>query len=467
MGVRHFVTGCAALALAVGVAPQPGQASDALVGGIVGGVIGGVVSGAIQRDQQQRRAATQPRTQPRTVQRSAVPSATRTANREMQASLNYFGFPAGTVDGIVGRNTRNAVSQFQAFMGYPVTGQLTEFERSFLVGSYHRAQAGGMLTAQAIAANPQGPRGLLLQYRDEMARGTTMVAAPPALPQVAPEAAPQMAAVPQAAEPAPQPAPVAAAPEPELAAPAPALPNFLGAAPVQASLSSHCNRVSLETNSNGGFTTLASMTDPAFVLEEQFCLARVYAIADGEEMAARVPGQTPAQIAEQCAGLGAAMQPQVAGLAATSAADAMREVSAFVAGTGMAPVQLAGTGRICLSSGYRSDDMAVALGSALLLVTVGERVYGELIGHHLAQGFGVPARPDLALEWYDMAVSAMAAGARTPFLPGQPERIQLIEAASAAVGGRVELAPPARETPIPAALPQFAVPEVKDTKPAP
>jgi hypothetical protein len=251
-----------------------------------------------------------------------------------------------------------------------------------------------------------------------------------------------------AAAPAP-----AADPAPAQQAAAPAVPNFLGTVPLQASLASHCNRVSLVTNSNGGFTTLAAMSDPEFVLEEQFCLARTYAIADGEEMAARVPGATPAQIAQQCAGLGAAMRPQLTGLAGAAPADVLREVSGFAASSGMAPVQLAATGRICLSSGYRTDDMEVALGAALLLVAVGERAYAELIGHHLGQGFGTSRRPDLARAWYEMGLAAVAAGAPAPFLPGQPERAELIRAA--AIGGGVPAPAPA------AAVPSFGVAPAK------
>jgi peptidoglycan hydrolase-like protein with peptidoglycan-binding domain len=260
--------------LAVGGAPAPAPASDALVGGIIGGVVGGMVSGAIQRDQQ-RTAHAPPRPARRTVS-----SATREANREMQTALNYFSFPAGTPDGVVGRNTRNAVAQYQAFMGYPATGELTPVRAGFPdhllpPGDGGRAgdgadgggQPAGHARASAAVPRRAGPR------RDD-GGGPVPPAASPGPARAAGRGRP-------GARPAPAPAPVEAAP---------ALPNFMGTAPLQASLASHCNRVSLVTNTNGGFTTLAAMTDPEFVLEEQFCLARTYAIADGEEMAARVPG---------------------------------------------------------------------------------------------------------------------------------------------------------------------------------
>jgi hypothetical protein len=39
-------------------------------------------------------------------------------------------------------------------------------------------------------------------------------------------------------------------------------------------------------STNGGFVTLATLSDPAFALKEQFCLARTYAIEDDKRLAA-------------------------------------------------------------------------------------------------------------------------------------------------------------------------------------
>ena len=91
------------------------------------------------------------------VYRAPTYSAARVENREIQTALNYFNFPAGTPDGVMGRNSRNAISQYQAHLGYPVTGQLSLYEKDFLVSSYHRAIAGGAVTHQQIAQNPDGP----------------------------------------------------------------------------------------------------------------------------------------------------------------------------------------------------------------------------------------------------------------------------------------------------------------------
>lgn len=391
MALRHF----AAVLLAVSVSLGTGGSARADGGDIAGGIIGGVIGGVIVNEAIKSREA-------KKVYRQPVETASRAANREVQTALNYFGFPAGTPDGVFGQRTRTAVSQYQAHLGYPVTGALSDYEKDFLIGSYHRALAGGAATNQQIASNPMGTRGLLLVYRDEAAGIAAPVqAAAPA--QGAGAAAGQIAA----------------------------LPNFLGGGGGR-SLASHCNTVSLLTNTNGGFTKIDAMTDPDAVLNEQFCLARTYAIAAGEGLAAGVQGVGAAEIAAQCQAFGPVMKAHVAALSLKPMEAVLQDVSGFVLSTGMGPLQLAATSEICLSVGYRTDDMDVAIGSALILAALGEPVYGELIGHHLGQGFGAAPRRDLAAEWYGMALDALEAGYPAAFAPGQPERVVLLRAA---VGG--------------------------------
>lgn len=395
---------------------------DAIVGGIIGGVI--VNEANKNRQRQTKRVYRAP---------ANAYSPARAEAREIQTALNYFGFPAGTPDGVLGNRSRGAISQYQAHLNYPVTGYLTEYEKSFLLSSYHRAIAGGPVTHQQIAANPMGTRGLLLTYRDEAA-GVT--AAGPVAPPPAPAPETQLVTAPSQSEAAP-------------AAKA-MLPNF-GAAPgtgEQASLASHCNTISLVTNTNGGFTTLASMDDPETVLAEQFCLARTYAIAEGEQLATAIKGATSSQIAAQCQAFGPVMESHVAALPTRPMSDILPDVSGFAMNAGMSPEQLRATSKICLSVGYRTDDMDVAIGSALILVALGQQPYAELLGHHLGQGFGVASRQDLASGWYELAVAAVEGGQAPVFAPGQPERTALIRAA--ALDGGVAIRPAT-------ALPSFEI----------
>lgn len=452
MITKRIATGI--LAVSLGVTPigaAMAGSGDAIVGGIIGGMIGGAI---VNEGNKQRRAAPA-----RTYRapKATVSSAQREANREVQTALNHFGYPVGTPDGAIGPRSRAAISEYQATLGYPPTGQLTEYERAHLIGSYHRAVAGGALTMQQAAANPMGMRGLLVTWRDEAAG---IVPQAPAAPLPGAAAPGVMAAAPVPAAP-PAEAPAAL---PQFAAtPAvPALPSFLGGATTQASLASHCNKVNLVTSTNGGFITAASMSDPAQALGEQFCLARGYAITQGEDLAGAIAGFSPAQIAEQCATFGPALKDHVAALSIKPRDEVLSGVSGFALGTGMAPAQLAGTARVCLSVGYKTDDMNVAIGSGLLLTALGEKQYGELLGHHLALGFGTSLRPDLALDWYQTGLDALGTGAVPVFAPDQAGRGDLIRKAAYTLGGRVDLLPVEA---VPATLPDFAV-AVPEASPA-
>ncbi len=433
----------AGIAVTLGVTPGVGSAPAYADGGdaLVGGIIGGIIGGAIVNESQKKKRTT---TVVRKSASSGMTTAQREANREVQVALNYFGYPVGTPDGVLGRNSRSAISDYQMTLGYPATGQLTEYERTLLVGSYHRGVAGGAMTMQQAAANPMGMRGLLLAWRDEAAGlpAQGQMAVVPAMPAAPAAPVTEAAAVPEAA--------------PEAAPAAPGLPTFLGGAVTEASLASQCNRVGLTASAAGGYTTVATMTDPAAALGEQFCLVRAFTIAEGEEMAARVPGATPAMIREQCAGFGPAMKAEVAALSLDAADKVLADTRAFALSTGMSPAQLAATAKICLSVGYAQDEMDVAVASNLLLAALGEGAYAELLGHHLSQGFGATRRPDLAFDWYDMALKAADVSGAAPFSPGQPDRMQLVRKAAYTIAGRADQA--AAPEAVPAALPSFAAP---------
>ncbi len=439
------------------------DAGDFVAGAIVGGILGHATA-------QPRRVIHTTTTPHRTYrsQRSTIPATAE--GRQIQSSLNYFGFDAGAVDGQLGSRSRGAISTYQAYMGYPATGQLTPFEQELLVSSYNRAQAGGYATQQVIAQTPDGTRGLLKRYRSEMAgqgatyaaqpapfqpgAAETMVVAPmPSAPVAAPAAAPA----------APAPAATEAAPVETVAAPATVpdatLPNlFGGTSRSGGSLASHCNEVSLLTSTNGGFLTEAAMgeKDADTVLSEQFCLARTYSIARGEALM-RDLDATPDQVAENCSAYGEMLAPQVSALSIKEADAVLGDVQAVALRSGVPASDLEGTAEICLAAGYRTDDMDVALGSALLLATLGQKGYGELMGHHLSQGFGTAKRPDLSLAWYEMGLEASEAG-QAVFAPGQPERAALLR--KAAFGGEAGAQPvPEAPSPTAASLPTFSLSE--------
>jgi peptidoglycan hydrolase-like protein with peptidoglycan-binding domain len=445
MFFKNITMACAAAAMIT----VPATRVSSGTGDFAAGIVAGGVGSAIVRNAGKQKRVVRKKPHNTKQRTAAVPSYARQERREIQTSLNYFGFPAGTPDGVLGKNSRAAIAGYQAHMGYAATGQLTDYEKNFLLQSYNRAIAGGAVTSQQIAASPTGPRGLLTRYRNEAAGvaatvpATTIVVAPqPQVlqPQVLGGTTTTTTTI-----------TAVAGAEPALGTPQTgSLPSFMGQT-TAVSLASHCNQVSLLTSTNGGFMTANTMVDTNLALNEQFCLARTYAIAEGEQLSAKIQGFSPAQIAKQCEGFGPALKEYVAAMSLKPHTAVLQDVSGFVLSTGMSPVQLAGTAKICLSVGYRTDNMDVAIGSALLLAVLGEQVYAELMGHHLAQGFGVSKRTDLALPWYDMGLTAIENGATPVFAPGQPERNALLRKAAFSLSSNTSAVPqvqPASTLPI-------------------
>lgn len=405
---------------ALAVAPLSEARADA--GDFIGGaIIGGVLGHAITKDQQRKRT-TRTTTTTRRVYRPGIPSTAQGA--QTQTALNYFGYNAGRVDGQIGPGSRQAIQSFQASMGYPVNGyDLQPYQFDFLMQAYYWAQNGGQAQTQL------GGQPLLMAYRQKVQTGTLYASTPPATALAPAPATTAVVAPPAVVTPAPAPEPVEAALEEEADSPN-ALPNFFSGGGSQASLANRCNGIMLQTSSNGGYTTLASMGDPDFALSEQFCLGRSYAIARGEELMGQIQGLTPTQIASQCDAYGVALQPHVDAISVSSPAEAEAEMRGFALGAGVPPADLAATARVCLSVGYSQDNMPVALGSALLLSTLGEPAYGELLGHHLREGFGTTKRNDLAMQWYQASLSAIENGAEPVILPAQSDRPMLLREAT-------------------------------------
>ncbi len=454
------------------------DSGDVVAGLIIGGILGAAVNESANQKKAQKRATTKSKSSKstKTTSKPAVSTAQRNANVEVQKSLNYFGWNVGGADGALGAKSRAAISQYQVFMGYAPTGQLTEVERNILVTAHTRANAGGAAVAEIVTTSPYGMRGLLTAQRDEMT-GTAnpMTATGFGMPAPGSVAAATAAAIPAMTAPAAPAAPITANPEPvaELLATAPAvvpaapaLPSFMGANGANGALSAECNRVSLTANTRGGYLTAANMTDANAALAEQFCLTRTAAIASGHELSARVAGVAPTEIAAQCAAFGPVLEDQVAALSMRPAAEVLAGVEGFILNSGMSPAQLSGTAKVCLGVGYDTDNMDVAIGSALLLTAMGETGYAEALGHHLSQGFGATQRNDLATGWYEIGLKSMDGG-KDVFVPGMNGRQDLVRKAALTLAGRgAELAAPA--TVQEAALPSFdLVPAVPEATVAP
>jgi hypothetical protein len=250
------------------------------------------------------------------VVRPGIPATQQ--GRETQTALNYFGYNAGTVDGQVGPGTRAAIERYQASMGYPVNGrEFASYQFDFLMDAYFWAtQQGG--------AQQTGLRGqqLLFAYRDSLQGGPVQSAAPVA---VQPPAT-TVIVNPQTTAPARRPRPRGAATG--------QLPNLFANSQPRMSLANACNAVMLQTSSNGGYVTLATMTDPGHALSEQFCVARTYAMAQGEDLMGQITGLTQAQIAEQCASFSSMLSGEIDRVSLIEHGPLTTEMQEFAIGTG-------------------------------------------------------------------------------------------------------------------------------------
>jgi len=105
---------------ATAIGAGTGAVAGALVGGPVGAVVGGVAGGVIGHegtDANGRVNTTDSRTSSPTL-------ASDTTVMSAQNALNSKGYDAGRADGVMGPNTRSAITKFQADHNLPQTGAL-------------------------------------------------------------------------------------------------------------------------------------------------------------------------------------------------------------------------------------------------------------------------------------------------------------------------------------------------------
>lgn len=336
------------------------NAGAAIVGALIGGAI---VAGATNNNR--RRTTT-----------STASSAQRNENRAVQSALNFFNFPAGTPDGVFGRNTRTAVSGFQSFMNFPVTGELTSYQKDFLLNSHQRAELGGAETSRVILTDPNGSRALLITFMQQQQGGSGFGSTP------------------------------------------------LGGGTLQASGPAN----DFGSNSSGqtnpaGLPVFVTSQEPSMnelcisgiqpnSVEAQFCNLRAYAIDEGDSLAASVQGTTRADIQAQCEGFAPTLETYVNRVALNSATAAKADLASWVRVSGTSAGALEGIAKVCLGVGYATDNSDVALASIMALVGLNQSGYEELLAYHLALGFGFEGKTDVdrGAQWLDNASLAFASG---------------------------------------------------------
>jgi len=493
-------TGAVIIAAVTMTSATVAKADGQFLGGLVTGVIGGALLNEAARNNKRKKQRSYSGT--RTYAAPEVVQSRRTT----QTSLNYFGFQAGVVDGVLGPQTRAAISRYQAYMGYPSTGKLTPYQTQILHSAHARGKSGGYETNQIISR--EGVRGLL-ETQERMLSGAAVgtggyAGLPPEVSRGVDEVA---QAVGPSAEQLVKKAGFIqladlngdgdtdyiidtsdsgstfwcqgnackslvyvstasgysrndlmvsnAAPDSFACAGARCAVadaetrgddgTYLASTRGEAEESLPLFEVEAENKRLGDYCAVTTRTDSyagiagvtaaKAVLGGEFCMARDHAIGTGLELQQRVTGATAAQIEARCAAFGKQLKPFVTAASSKDHRAVMNDVGGYVVESGMDPAQMITSARICLGAGYRSEDMATAMGSALLLVALGEKPYGELVGHHLAHGYGTPERPDLSVQWYTMALDSMDSGARAVFAPGESDRDLLLREATLELSG--------------------------------
>lgn len=454
----------ASLVAAIAITPiaaVPAQAQDArdVIGGLLlGGAIGAAIASANQPrttvivPQQPAAQPQQPAAQPHQPRpprqvRPAIPATE--AGRQVQTALNYFGFDAGYVDGQVGPSTRRAVERYQAALGHPVNGNsFPEPQAQYLIGAYLWATNGGQGQTN-LHGTP-----LLVAYRNVL-NGTTgpTYASQPGAGQPYVPAPNTTTVIVNPGNTSVVPAPGTNAPPAVTTVAAPGtnvVPNLFAGASTSPVLSSRCDAVALQGQANGGQMTLGNLTNAGFALSEQFCAARASAMTQGHDLTQAITGLTYAQITGQCEGFSAAVSAQTGLIGAVTPQQAIGSTQGFAFSTGIPAAELAATARVCLGVGYSTDNMDMAMGSALILAASGEPAYGELLGHHLREGYGKAVDDYRAHEWFEVSLTAIEGGAPAVFNAADAGRLPLIrQAVAITLGGAPQVVPTSAPAQVP------------------
>lgn len=409
--MKRTKTISAALTAAMLMTSGPAHASDA--GKIAVGAIAALgIYSILKNKNSQAQAAPSPRPQPSAPRNTYNP--VREENRRVQSALNGVGFNAGGADGIVGPQTRNAMSDYQAHMGYPVTGELSEPQRQHLLAAHQQIKNGNAAARFPEVNRQEGPQGLVkaLQnpaYADEFnqdqqpravearsANGDDDLVLPPALSK-------------------PSRVPLSAS-----------------------SMAEYCELTAGISQTNAGPMLAGNVTDADQALSEQFCDARSYAITQGNGLLNQLNGKT-GEFTDFCSKAAVRLAPAIAEIPTGDTKAVAIRAQEIMNPVFQSDMQAAATaGQICLGIGYRQDNAQIALAAATMMLASGKLSYNEVFGHHSRWGFGTAESKDTSEEWYLSAISAMEQGAEPAFWPSKSdERNAVIRDAIAADASQV------------------------------
>ncbi|MEO0915971.1 MAG: peptidoglycan-binding domain-containing protein, partial [Pseudomonadota bacterium] len=144
----------AAAMMALSPAPASADAGDAIVGGIIGGIVGSAIQNQ-QNKSSQKKTTKVVRTAP-----SLNSQYSRNERIQIQSALRDRGYPVGTIDGVLGKNSRAAIRMYQGSIGEAQTGQLTPSQFALLTGT-----AGNQFAQQQTFNRPLGPNEVVMMQQ--------------------------------------------------------------------------------------------------------------------------------------------------------------------------------------------------------------------------------------------------------------------------------------------------------------
>lgn len=271
----------------------------------------------------------------------AVVAEQRRENRLDQAALNYFQFDAGAVDGVMGRQSRTAISAYQRLLGLPVTGGFLQSDRQFLRASHDQLSNGDAAMAQSILANPAGVQGVLLVLYQQQTGATGQPIA-------------QIADLPSMRS---------------------LCVNIGASDPLDLVKAQFCN-LRLLAIEDGDRLIAAS---PQAVNAEA--------------------------ILEHCSVFADSMAAFTIGAARRPMPEIQSELQVWVSTTSMPVESLTRIAKTCLSTGFRNDDPNITFASTLTLTGLQDPAYVELSAYHLAFDLAgnTDNAYDLGAEWLESA----------------------------------------------------------------
>lgn len=347
---NYVIMGTLCLAVGAGSAPEARADTRDVIGGVILGI---GIGAAINADKKKKKKKTQASSKSTSTKKK---SATQRGDAQVQAALNYYGFNAGTPDGVFGPATRAAISRYQAALGEAQTGKLTPAQTSALLAAYGRDAARGAPGTVGAPAAGNGQMTTLL----------ASLAVQDAVQGMAPAAAGTTAV------------------QTEMAGPRPA--------------------ALCETDG-------AAQSSEAETIVGSYCSALGFAVNRSLELTARLPAFDPALSARQCDDWLAANSAAVTGALAQPAEAAVTALAALSpAADEVQRAALRDSFTICHGIAEAGAKPEAARSYAALVAATGGGGYGELVAAGAALGLGAAQSGEQAADWYLWTAEALDGG---------------------------------------------------------